>query len=66
MKCGFRTNADWNAATNIAAAGLRALQQGPTDTARSDEEQEQSSLTALDGVKECGLLHSDPNLSSPA
>lgn len=65
VECGKRGNADIVAATNIAAAGLRALQQGPLDTARPDEGQEQSSLTALDGVKECGSLHSDPNLVSP-
>ncbi|MEW6422044.1 MAG: zinc ribbon domain-containing protein [Deinococcota bacterium] len=69
VNCGFRTNADWNAATNIAAAGLRALQQEPTDTARSEQsEQVSSSLTALDGVKVCEtkVLHPDSNLVSPA
>ena len=69
VNCGFRTNADWNAATNIAAAGLRALQQGPTDTARSAHaEQASSSLTTLDGVKVCEtqVSHTDSNLVSPA
>lgn len=68
VNCGWSGNADRNAATNIAAAGLRALQQGPTDTARSDEEQASSSLTALDGVKVCEtqVSHTDSNLVSPA
>ncbi|WP_081908968.1 RNA-guided endonuclease TnpB family protein [Deinococcus sp. YIM 77859] len=65
VSCGFRGNADINAATNIAAAGLRAVQQGPLDTARPAEGQELPQSEALDGVKECGLLHSDPNLASP-
>ncbi|MBI0447323.1 transposase, partial [Deinococcus sp. DB0503] len=55
--------------TNIAAAGLRALQQGPTDTARSEKsEQASSSLTTLDGVKvrETQVSHTDSNLVSPA
>lgn len=69
VNCGWSGNADRNAATNIAAAGLRTLQQGPTDTARSEEsEQASSSLTALDGVKVCEtqVLHTDSNLVSPA
>ncbi|WP_018466157.1 RNA-guided endonuclease InsQ/TnpB family protein [Calidithermus timidus] len=68
VACGFQTNADWNAATNIAAAGLRALRQGPTDTARSEQsEQASSSLTVPDGVKVCEtqVLHTDSNLVSP-
>ena len=67
VACGFQTNADWNAATNIAAAGLRALQQGLLDTARSDEEQELPLLDALDGVQVRGSQksHTDPNLVSP-
>lgn len=35
VACGFETNADWNAATNIAVAGLRVLQHGLSDKARS-------------------------------
>ncbi len=36
-QCGLQTNADRNAAHNIAAVGLRAWQQGRLGTARPDE-----------------------------
>jgi len=38
QNCGLETNADRNAAHNIAAAGLRAWQQGRLGTARLDED----------------------------
>ncbi|MFQ5853185.1 MAG: RNA-guided endonuclease InsQ/TnpB family protein [Candidatus Binatia bacterium] len=37
--CGYTTNADLNAARNIAARGPGACKHGPPDTARSKEEQ---------------------------
>ncbi len=38
VSCGYQLNADPNAARNIAALGLDALPQGPSDTAQSNDQ----------------------------
>ena len=38
VRCGYQTNADENAARNIAALGPSALEQGRPDTARSQDQ----------------------------
>ncbi len=63
VACGYRTNADRNAACNIAALGPVALAQGPTDTARS-QDQTGEAAPQPDGVQELALVRSDPNLAS--
>jgi IS605 OrfB family transposase len=60
VKCGYRANADANAARNIAALGPMALGQGQTDTARPQGQTE--AFPRPDGVKMCNSLHVDPNL----
>lgn len=63
QSCGFQTNADWNAATNIQAAGLRALQSGPTDPARFLVNPEAVSHPSPCGVK--ASLQANPNPEIP-
>jgi transposase len=70
VKCGYRQNADANAARNIAAQGPMAFGQGRPDTARSQDQTENEltlfvSRSLPDGVKECASAHSDSNLASP-
>lgn len=67
VRCGYRQNADANAAYNIAAAGPSAWQQGPPDTARSSVGGQTVQLLATgrpDGVKDSASALSDPNLVS--
>ena len=64
VACGYSTNADRNAARNIAAAGARLLLQGLPDTARPEVGQTESVGIRPDGVKGCASAHSDPNLTS--
>ena len=49
-ECGYQTNADRNAALNIAAKGPSALSHGPTDTVRSQDQTEPAGVRP-DGVK---------------
>jgi len=63
VACGYRTNADRNAAVNIAALGPRALAQGPPDTARPDGQTGDTSPWP-DGVKVDRSSSTDPNLVS--
>ena len=70
VKCGYRQNADANAAQNIAAQGPIAFGQGRPDTARSQDQTENEltlfvSRSRPDGGKECASAHSDSNLASP-
>jgi transposase len=70
VKCGYRQNADANAARNIAAQGPMAFGQGRPDTARSQDQTENEltlfvSRSRPDRVKECASAHSDSNLASP-
>ncbi|MBN1665469.1 MAG: transposase [Anaerolineales bacterium] len=63
VKCGYRLNADGNAARNIAALGPGAFEQGRTDITRS-QDQTEGFGSRPDGEKGCALAHSDPNLES--
>jgi len=38
VRCGYQLNADLNTACNTDALGLDALPQGPSDTARSNDQ----------------------------
>lgn len=62
--CGYCTNADRNAARNIAAAGACLLSPGRPDTARPDQGQTGDVGPWPDGVQKCTLVHLDPNLAS--
>lgn len=64
VACGYRNNADENAARNIAAQGPSVFAQGPTDTARPDEGQTGETSPRPDGVQVCDLPHTDSNLVS--
>lgn len=50
VKCGYETNADRNAALNIAARGPGAYGQGPTDMARASAQTEPTGVRP-DGAK---------------
>ncbi len=63
IACGYSTNADRNAARNIAAAGACLLSQGRPDTARPDGQTGDVSPRP-DGVQGCASVHSDSNLAS--
>ena len=64
VACGYRTNADRNAARNIAAAGAGLLSQGAPDMPRPLEDQTGESASRPDGVQGCDSSHLDSNLAS--
>ncbi|HRQ42682.1 MAG TPA: transposase [Chloroflexota bacterium] len=64
QKCGLETNADRNAAHNIAAAGLRSWQQGRLGTARPDQGQTGDMGHRPDRVKAGDDSSVNPNLAS--
>jgi len=63
VKCGFRLNADVNAAKNIAAVGLYASEQEPPDMARSKNRTD-SRKNRPDEVKNSASVELDPDLVS--
>ena len=61
-RCGYRLNADLNAARNIAALGLHGLAQEPPDTARSSD---RTGVVPPDGASgDTLLVSSNANLAS--
>ncbi len=64
VHCGYELNADLNAARNIAAPGLDALSQGPSDTARSNHPTGEVVLRPDGASGDTLSVSSNSNLSS--
>ena len=66
VACGYRGMADAVAALNIAAAAVDLLRQGPSGTARPDEDQTESPALRPMEPRRLATPDADSNLASPS